>query len=86
MNENLTPEQEFSPEMQAQMNEINGILNQPQIDPTMALNIIINAVQVCYDMKDLFNELDKALISKALNCFQDKVTKKEDFTIKVVED
>ena len=82
-NENIAPEQ-LTPEMQEQMNEISEILNTPQIDPTMALNIIINAVQVCYDMKELFNDLDRALISKALNCFQDKVAKNENFTIQVV--
>ena len=82
-NENILPDQELTPEMQEQMNEINEILNTPQIDPTMALNIIINAVQVCYDMKELFNDLDRALISKALSCFQDKVSNKENFTIHV---
>ena len=84
MNENENIPEELTPEMQEQMNEISEILNTPQIDPTMALNIIINAVQVCYDMKDLFNELDRALISKALSCFQDKVANNENFTIQVV--
>jgi GTP cyclohydrolase I len=73
----------ITPEMQEQMDEINSILNNPQIEPTMALNIIINAVQVCYDMKELFNDLDRALISKALTCFQEKVANKENFTINV---
>jgi len=83
MNEEQVPEVEFTPEMQTQMDEINSILNNPQIEPTMALNIIINAVQVCYDMEELFNDLDRALISKALTCFQEKVANKENFTINV---
>lgn len=87
MNENKTVEtaETITPEMQAQMNEINEILNTPVIDPTMALNIVINAVQVCYDNDTIFNELDRALISKALSCFQQKVTDNEDFLIKVTE-
>lgn len=76
---------EITPEMQEQINEIKEILDSPEIEPTMALNIIINAVQVCYDAEDVFNDLDKALISKALTCFQDKVKKGENFEIKVTE-
>lgn len=76
---------EITPDMQEQIKEIKEILDSPEIDPTMALNIIINAVQVCYDSEDVFNDLDKALISKALTCFQDKVKKGENFEIKVAE-
>lgn len=78
----MAPEQ-ITPEMQQQMDEIKQILDTPVIDTTMALNIIINAVQVCYDNADIFNELDKALIAKALGSFQEQVKKGEDFTIKV---
>ena len=84
MKEQELTQEELTPEMKAQIAEIKEILDTPQIEPTMAINIIINAVQVCYDTTGIFNELDKALISKALNCFQDKVNKKEDFTIKVI--
>lgn len=84
MNENINQE-EINPEIQAQMDEINALLNKPQIEPTQALNIIINAVQVCYG-SEIFNELDKALISKALGCFQDKIEKNENFEIRVAED
>ena len=80
----LIPE-EITPEMKEQMEEINDILNTPIIDTTMALNIIINAVQVCYENSTIFNELDKALITKALNSFQEKVKNGEDFIIKVVK-
>ena len=76
---------DVTPEMKQQMEEINEILNTPVIDTTMALNIIINAVQVCYDGSTIFNELDKALIAKALGSFQEQVKKGEDFTIKVIQ-
>lgn len=76
--------QQETPEMQQQMEEINKILQTPIIEPTMALNIIINAVQVCYDTENLFNDLDKALISKSLQCFQEKVKNNENFIINVI--
>ena len=80
----MTSEQ-ITPEMQQQMDEIKQILDTPVIDTTMALNIIINAVQVCYENSTIFNELDKALITKALNSFQEQVKKGEDFLIKVIK-
>ena len=76
-------QEEITPELQEQMNEIHQILNTPIIEPPMALNIIIEAVQVCYEKDDIFNELDKALISKALSCFQEKVKNNETITINV---
>jgi len=82
-NAELAPEMEVSPEMKQQMEEIKEILNTPTINTTMALNIIINAVQVCYDNADIFNDLDRALISKALGSFQEQVKKGEDFIIKI---
>ena len=83
MNEQINQE-EVTPELQSQMNEIQALLNKPQIEPTQALNIIVNAVQVCYN-NEIFNDLDKALISKALSSFQDKIEKNENFEIKVNE-
>ena len=81
----MTQETEtISPEMQQQMDEINKILNTPIIDTTMALNIIINAVQICYEKSDIFNDLDKALIAKSLNSFQEKIKLGNDFLIKVI--
>lgn len=88
MNEQNTEIQEemvITPEMQQQMDEVKQILDTPIIDTTMALNIIINAVQVCYDNADIFNELDRALIAKALSSFQEQVKKNEDFVIKVTQ-
>ena len=82
--EDVLMSEELTPEMKEQMAEINEILNTPVIDTTMALNIIINAVQVCYEGSKIFNDLDKALIAKALGSFQEQVKKGEDFTIKVI--
>jgi len=86
-NQTISTEQlEVTPEMQQQINEIDTILQTPVIETTMALNIIINAVQVCYDTENLFNELDKALISKALQAFQEKAKNGENFVINVTPD
>ncbi len=68
-------------EQEANMKEIDKILLTDIIDPTLALNIVINAVQNCFK-KDDFNKLDRALISKALACFKNYVDKEEDIIIK----
>ena len=81
--EQTKPEIDITPDIQKQMEEIKEILNTPVINTTMALNIIINAVQVCYDNSDIFNDLDRALIAKALESFKEQVKKNEDFTIKI---
>jgi len=73
---------QFTPEQQEKINQINELVNSDKIDPTTALNIIVNAVTVCYD-SETFNELDKMLISKALSCFKSNVDLGEDFLIKV---
>jgi hypothetical protein len=86
MNEQVKPEIDITPDMQKQMEEIKEILNTPVINTTMALNIIINAVQVCYDNADIFNDLDRALIAKALEAFKEQVKNNEDFTIKINQD
>lgn len=78
-------EEQISPEMEEQMREIKEILNTPIIDTTMALNIIINAVQVCYDNEKVFNDLDRALISKALEAFKEKIKSGTDFVIQVTK-
>jgi hypothetical protein len=84
MNEQqLKPEIQITPDMEKQMEEIKEILNTPVINTTMALNIIINAVQVCYENADVFNDLDRALIAKALESFKEQVKKNEDFLIKI---
>lgn len=72
-----------SDEMQ-RIDEINEILESETISPNVAMNILINAVQVSYD-KEHFNDLDRYLIAKALTCFQDYVERNEDILIKVNE-
>lgn len=61
--------------------EISNILDE-EINPTTALNILISAVQVAFD-KSNFNDLDKALIVKSLDCFERKVLLGKNFMIKV---
>jgi uncharacterized protein Veg len=73
---------EIDAETQARMEEVNKIIEAESIEPTVAINIIVNAVQVSFD-KDHFNDLDRYLISKALSCLKEKIDAGEDFIIKV---
>ena len=61
---------------------LKELVESESIEPTVALNILINAVQSVFDKEDCFNDLDKFLISKSLNCFKEYVDKQEDFLIK----
>ena len=70
------------PKYQEKIKEIQEIVNSDKIEPTTALNILINAVQVTFE-SEYFNDLDKFLIAKALTCFKEYVDKGEDFTIRV---
>jgi hypothetical protein len=65
--------------------EIEEIVQAEKIEPTTALNILINAVQVTFE-SEKFNDLDKFLIAKALTCFKSYVDSGENFIIKVKED
>jgi hypothetical protein len=73
---------QISPEEQERIDEINELIKSEKLDPTTAMNILINAVQVSYD-KEHFNDLDRYLIAKALTCFKDFVDSGEDVVIKV---
>jgi hypothetical protein len=73
---------EMTPEQKERMAEINELIKAEKFDPTTAINIIINAVQVSYD-KEHFNDLDRFLIAKSLTCFKEYVDRGEDITIKV---
>ena len=73
---------EIDPEEMVRIDEINEILQSEEVEPNIALNILINAVQICYD-NEVFNELDKYLIAKAFDCFQKHVDRNEDMVIKV---
>lgn len=75
-------QKEVTPEMQQKIDQINSIIEAEEIEPTTAVNILINAVQVSFD-KEHFTDLDRFLISKALNCLSKKVEQGEDFMIKV---
>lgn len=85
MSEEINPNLEsveVDAETQARIDEVNQIIEAETIEPTVAINIIINAVQLSFD-KDHFNDLDRYLISKALTCLKEKVDAGEDFLIKV---
>jgi len=77
-----TKEMENDPKYQEKIKEIEEIVKAEKIEPTTALNILINAVQVTFE-SDYFNDLDKFLIAKALTCFKEYVDEGKDFTIKV---
>lgn len=62
--------------------EIKKILESKKIDPTIALNILISAVQSSFD-KPHFNDLDRALIIKSLECFEEKAKYGKNFMIKI---
>jgi hypothetical protein len=72
----------FSQEEENRLKEVQEILEAEKIDPTTALNILLGAINVSYD-KECFNDLDRALIGKALLTFKDLVEVGEDFIIKV---
>jgi hypothetical protein len=79
---NVEEQKEMTPEMQERLDQINSILQADEIEPTTALNILINATQVSFD-KEHFTDLDRFLISKALNCLSKKVEEGQDFLVKV---
>jgi hypothetical protein len=66
------------------MEEIKELVDAESLDPTTSMNIIINAVQACFD-SEMFNDLDRYLIAKSLNCFKGYVERGEDLVIKVSE-
>jgi len=73
---------ELSEEEKARMDEIKALVEAESLDPTTSINILINAVQVGFD-SELYNDLDRYLIAKSLNCFKDYVERGEDVVIKV---
>jgi|694.fasta_scaffold127639_3 hypothetical protein len=77
-------QKEFSQEEKARMEEIKELVDAESLDPTTSMNIIINAVQACFD-SEMFNDLDRYLIAKSLNCFKGYVERGEDLVIKVSE-
>lgn len=63
------------------LQEVKDILEK-DIDPTTAVNILISAVQSSFD-KPHFNDLDRAIVAKALDCLEEKLTQGKNFMIKV---
>jgi hypothetical protein len=73
---------DLSEEEKLRMEEVKALVDAESIEPTTAMNIIINAVQVAFD-SEMFNDLDKYLIAKSLNSFKEYVDKGEDIVLKV---
>lgn len=71
-----------SQEMNVELEQLNKVFSDEIIDPTTALNILINTAQVSYD-KPHFNEIDRLLINKALICLKEKSEIGKNFMIKV---
>jgi putative methionine-R-sulfoxide reductase with GAF domain len=53
------------------------------ITPTTAVNILISAIDIACANPDIYTEVDKAMISKALNTLKGKVEEGKNFMIKV---
>jgi len=75
-------EVELSDEEKLRVEEVKSLVEAESLDPTTSMNILINAVQLAFD-SDIFNDLDRYLIAKSLNCFKSFVDRGEDITLKV---
>ncbi len=75
------PKVDLSEEEQERMAEVKALVDAESLDPTTSMNIIINAVQVAFNT-ETFNDLDRYLIAKSLDCFKSFVEKGEDLVIK----
>ena len=73
---------DLSEEEKLRMEEVKALVDAERIEPTTAMNILINAVQVAFD-SEMFNDLDKYLIAKSLNSFKEYVDRGEDIVLKV---
>lgn len=77
-----TENENMSDEERLRLEEVKALVDAESLDPTTSMNIIINAVQVTFD-SDMYNDLDRYLIAKSLNCFKSYVDKGEDIILKV---
>jgi len=82
MEPNSSVKVELSEEEKERMEEVKSLVEAESLDPTTSMNILINAVQLSFD-SELFNDLDRYLIAKSLNCFKSYVDKGEDILLKV---
>jgi len=64
--------------------EVLEILNTEYLEPTISVNILINAVQTAFE-HDCFTDTDRQLIVKSLQSLKRFIDLGEDFTIKVNE-
>ena len=76
-------ESKLTEEEKERMDEIKELIKSETLDPTTAMNILVNAVQVSYDKKH-FNDLDRYLIVKSLTTFKMIAETGEDIVIKTV--
>lgn len=79
---NETAKVELSDEEKVRMEEVKALVEAETLDPTTSMNILVNAVQLAFD-SELFNDLDRYLIAKSLNCFKAFVDSGEDIVLKV---
>jgi len=82
MEPSISARVELSEEEKDRMEEVKSLVEAESLDPTTSMNILVNAVQLAFD-SELFNDLDRYLIAKSLNCFKDFVEKGEDIVLKV---
>jgi hypothetical protein len=64
--------------------EVLEILNTEYLEPTISVNILINAVQTAFE-HDCYTDTDRQLIVKSLQSLKRFIDLGEDFTIKVNE-
>lgn len=53
------------------------------ITPTTAINILISAIGIACDNPEIYTEVDRAMISKAINTLKLKIDEGKNFMIKV---
>ncbi|NBO22481.1 hypothetical protein EBU94_03950 [bacterium] len=75
--DNLTEQEQL--EIQ---NEVLEILNTEYVEPTVAVNILINAVQASFE-HDCYTDTDRQLIAKSLQSLKRQIDLGEDFIVKV---
>lgn len=78
----LLIDEDMTPEMIEQVEMINVIINTDIIDNTTALKILISVSQSVFS-SEMVNDLDRALISKALDSIQNSIDTGCDFCIKL---
>lgn len=82
MEPNSNIDVEISEEEKLRLEEVKSLVEAESLDPTTSMNILINAVQLAFE-SEIFNDLDRYLIAKSLNCFKAFVDKGEDIVLKV---